>query len=77
MRERNIMITNLRTKVKFYIKNKAFYSNLFKHNGDMYFCHHGAEYSYTGKDLTFRSVSAKGQEVIEIKITDWHRRELK
>ncbi len=64
----NIMVTNLRTKAKFYIKSRIVYVDLFARDMQIYFCYKGAEYNHIEKQ-TFRSISAKGEE---IKIVDWH-----
>ena len=76
MRERNIMITNLRTKAKFYEGNNIIYSNLFARDMQIYFCYRGAEYKHIDKK-TFHSVSAKDEESKQIIIVDWHREALK
>ena len=71
----DIMITNLRTKAKFYEGKSIIYSNLFARDMQIYFCYRGAEYKHIGKK-TFHSVSAKSEEVREIIIADWHREAL-
>tara|TARA_R110000751_G_scaffold10093_1_gene37478 strand:+ start:247 stop:477 length:231 start_codon:yes stop_codon:yes gene_type:complete len=62
----------LRTKAKFYIKSKAVYVDLFNRGMQIYFCYQGAEYIHVEYKI-FRSVSAKGEKIKEIKVVDWHR----